>query len=88
MLHHPALHVVNDQLPVLNPGYHDLVTYCFPLPPSSILYVCVPCCQGVPDHKSYVVLFKYYGGGEVDYFEVASSFGVQDSVAEPTSAGE
>ena len=32
--------------------------------------------QGVPDHKSYVVLFKYYGGGEVDFFEVASNFGV------------
>ena len=44
--------------------------------------------QGVPNHKSYVVLFKYYGGGEVDYFEVASNFGVQESVAEPTSTGE
>lgn len=44
-------------------------------------------CQGVPVHKSYVVLFKYYGGGEVDYFEVASSLQVQGSVAEPTSAG-
>lgn len=42
---------------------------------------------GVPVHKSYVVLFKYYGGGEVDYFEVASSLQVQGSVAEPTSAG-
>ena len=44
--------------------------------------------QGVPNHKSYVVLFKYYGGGEVDYFEVAKNFGVQDSVAEPTSTGK
>ena len=44
--------------------------------------------QGVPNHKSYVVLFKYYGGGEVDYFEVARNFGAQDSVAEPTSTGE
>ncbi|CAI8044558.1 Pyridoxal-dependent decarboxylase domain-containing protein 1 [Geodia barretti] len=32
---------------------------------------------GVPNHKSYVVLFKYYGGGEVDYFEVARNFGAQ-----------
>lgn len=47
----------------------------------------LPHCQGVPVHKSYVVLFKYYGGGEVDYFEVASSLQVQGSVAEPTSAG-
>ena len=44
--------------------------------------------QGVPSHKSYVVLFKYYGGGEVDYFEVARNFGVEDSVAKPSSTGE
>ena len=44
--------------------------------------------QGVPNHKSYVVLFKYYGGGVVDYFKVASNFGVQDTVAEPSTAGE
>ena len=47
-----------------------------------------PCSQGVPDHKSYVVLFKYYGGGEVDYFEVASNFGVQDTATKATSTGE
>lgn len=51
------------------------------------LLCCLPHCQGVPVHKSYVLLFKYYGGGEVDYFEVASSLQVQGSVAEPTSAG-
>ena len=48
------------------------------------------CSQGVPDHKSYVVLFKYYGGGEVDYFEMASNFqiGVEETEAESTTAGK
>ena len=30
-----------------------------------------------------MVLFKYYGGGEINYFEVAKSFGVEENRAEP-----